>query len=67
MATYNRATTLPRAIDSILKQTIEDIELVIVDDGSTDSTPELLSEYACKDKRIKIITQKKSWSCHSSQ
>ena len=58
MATYNRATTLPRAIDSILAQTIEDIEFVIVDDGSTDSTPELLRKYIDKDNRITVITQK---------
>ncbi len=58
MATYNRVATLPRAIDSILSQTIEDIELIIVDDGSADSTPELLRKYIDNDNRITVITQK---------
>ncbi len=56
--TYNRAGTLPRAIDSILDQTIKDIELIVVDDGSTDSTPEILGDYISEDKRIKILKQK---------
>lgn len=43
--TYNRAETLPRAIDSVLEQTHDSFELIVVDDGSTDHTPELLDEY----------------------
>ena len=39
MATYNRANVIGRAIDSILNQTYDDFELIIVDDGSTDRTP----------------------------
>ena len=58
MATYNRENTLSRAIDSILAQTIMDFEFIIVDDGSTDSSPQLLKDYARRDKRIKIVTQK---------
>ncbi|MBE8182605.1 MAG: glycosyltransferase family 2 protein [Candidatus Portiera sp.] len=58
LPTYNRAATLPRAIDSMLAQTLKDIELIIVDDGSTDNTYDVLSEYASKDKRIKVIQQK---------
>ncbi len=57
MATYNRAATLPRAMDSILEQTVRDIELIIVDDGSTDSSSNLLKKYATKDSRVKIISQ----------
>lgn len=55
--TYNRVATLSRAIDSILNQTTQDIEVIIVDDGSTDSTPKLLKDYAHRDKRVKVITQ----------
>ncbi len=58
LTTYNSAETLPRAIDSILAQTIRDIEFIIVNDGSTDNTAQILSDYAKKDPRVKIITQK---------
>jgi glycosyltransferase involved in cell wall biosynthesis len=51
--TYNRAKTLPRAIDSILKQDYQDLELIIVDDGSTDNTQEILNSY--RDSQIKVI------------
>lgn len=44
--TYNRADVLPRAIDSALAQTITDIEVIVVDDASTDSTPELVESYS---------------------
>lgn len=44
--TYNRAGLLPRALDSILAQTCADWEIVLVDDGSTDETPETAARYA---------------------
>ncbi|MBR6730499.1 MAG: glycosyltransferase family 2 protein [Alphaproteobacteria bacterium] len=56
MSTYNRAPLLSRAIDSILNQTFTDFEFIIIDDGSSDKTPEILAEYAKKDKRIRVIT-----------
>lgn len=56
--TYNRAELLPRAIDSILAQTFTDFELIVIDDGSTDNTAQILKNYARQDKRIKVITQK---------
>src|ERR1035437_2230446 len=52
LATYDRAATLPRAIDSVLRQTYADWELIIVDDGSRDETGELLS--ALRDPRIRV-------------
>lgn len=56
MPVYNREDLVGRAIDSILGQTYPHFEFIIVDDGSTDNTPEILKQYAKKDARIKIVT-----------
>jgi glycosyltransferase involved in cell wall biosynthesis len=58
--TYNRANLLPRPIKSVLNQTFQDFELIIVDDGSTDNTRELVEEFQKKDSRIKYIFQENS-------
>jgi glycosyltransferase involved in cell wall biosynthesis len=42
--TYNRAATVPRAIESVLAQTVTDLEVIVVDDGSSDETGKVLSE-----------------------
>jgi glycosyltransferase involved in cell wall biosynthesis len=55
LPTYNRAHFLPKAIESILAQTFKDWELIIVDDGSTDNTKEVVTGYT--DPRIKYIYQ----------
>lgn len=60
MSTYNRADLLPRAIKSILNQTYKDFEFIIVDDGSTDHTENILLGFANKDSRIKLIKNKKN-------
>ncbi len=52
--TYNRARLLPGAIASVLGQTYSQIELIIVDDGSTDETPEVLEQYG---DRIRVLRQ----------
>jgi len=54
VATYNCANFLTRALDSILYQDTDDYEVIVVDDGSTDNTQEILSKYA---NRIRIITK----------
>ena len=59
--TFNRASFIEKCIDAILQQSHKDIELIVVDDGSTDNTPQILSKYK---HQIKIITQEnKGVSC----
>lgn len=53
LPTFNRAHLLPRAIDSVQIQTFDNWELVIVDDGSTDSTEHVVARYAASDRRIR--------------
>ncbi|WP_424951107.1 glycosyltransferase family 2 protein [Deinococcus sp.] len=55
MATYNGANFIEAQIDSILNQIALDDELIIVDDHSSDGTPEILTTYASKNKNINII------------
>lgn len=55
---YNVEPYLRRCLDSLVNQTLSDIEIVCVDDGSTDASPAILQEYAAQDERIRIITQK---------
>lgn len=57
MPVYNGEKYLAEAIDSILAQTFEDFELIMIDDGSTDSSLKLLQEYQKKDSRIRLITR----------
>lgn len=57
MAVYNGERFLAEAVDSILNQTFRDFEFIIIDDGSTDSTPAMLAEYAARDPRIRILSQ----------
>ena len=60
MAVYNGEKYLAEAIDSILGQTFRDFEFIIVDDGSTDRTIELLTSFATRDERIRIIANEKN-------
>lgn len=53
---YNGEDHLKECIDSVLNQTFTNFEFIIVDDASTDSTPQILAKYSNKDERIKIIT-----------
>ena len=54
---YNGAEFLPECLDSTLNQTLKEIEIICVDDGSTDESLEILNQYAQKDSRIKVIHQ----------
>ena len=51
--TYNRADLLPSAIDSVLAQVYEHVEIIVVDDGSTDHTPDVLRQYGTKVRTIR--------------
>ena len=52
---YNVERYLGECLDSILGQTLKDIEVLCVDDGSTDSSPRILADYAAKDPRVKVL------------
>lgn len=55
---YNKAPWLSRFFDSIINQTFEDFELIVVNNGSTDNSVEIIKEYKIKDSRIKVIDVK---------
>lgn len=57
MAAYNAERFVGDAIESVLRQTHSDFEFIVVDDGSTDRTPEILARYAEQDRRLRVITQ----------
>lgn len=61
--TYNREEFLPSALESIQKQTYEDIDIIIYDDGSSDGTVQFVEERQRKDNRIKLIVGKKNVGC----
>ena len=52
---YNVEKYLRECLDSIVNQTLKDIEIILVDDGSPDNCPQICDEYAAKDARIKVI------------
>ena len=55
---YNVEEQLPRCVESIVKQTYENLEIILVDDGSTDSSGKMCDEFAASDSRIRVIHQK---------
>lgn len=54
---YNAEPTLRRCLDSLLAQTFENYEIIVVDDGSTDATPAICDSYAVKNPIIKVLHQ----------
>lgn len=55
MAAYNAEKTIRQAVLSVLGQSYQNLELLVVDDGSSDNTKEFVKEFAIKDSRIKLI------------
>ena len=53
---YNAATYIQATIQSIQQQTLTDWELLVVDDGSTDNSPNILKEYSKKDKKVRFVS-----------
>lgn len=53
--TYNREHLLPQAIQSVLEQTYQNLEIIVVDDGSTDNTREIMKSFVNSDPRIKYF------------
>ncbi len=58
MAVYNAEQTVAEAIKTILKQTYPHFELILIDDGSTDGTADILRNFVAQDDRIHLISQK---------
>lgn len=58
VAVYNTEKYLPKCLDSILSQTLKELEIILIDDGSTDKSREICDEYAQKDQRVKVIHKK---------
>lgn len=57
MAAYNAEQTIAEAVQSLLIQTYPHFELILIDDGSTDKTSDILKTFEAQDSRVKIITQ----------
>lgn len=60
MVNYNHEDFIGRAIESVLGQTWKNLEFIIVDDGSTDASPEIIRQYADRDPRIRPYLQKEN-------
>lgn len=67
IAIYNASQYLRQCIDNILSQNFQDFELLLVNDGSTDSTGEICDEYAKKDKRIRVFHEQHKGVAHARQ
>ncbi|MDR0280600.1 MAG: glycosyltransferase [Paucimonas sp.] len=55
--TYNYARVLPRALDSVLYQWADDLELIVINDGSRDNTLEVLADYAARYPQVRVVDQ----------
>ena len=65
MPVYNNEKYFPLAVESVEQQNYENYELIVVDDGSTDQTPQIADELAVKNPHIKVIHQENQWIYNS--
>ena len=64
---FNDEATIRAALDSALGQSLAEIEIVVVDDVSTDRTPEIVAEYAARDARVRLIRQPENMSAFQAR
>ena len=62
---YNVEKYLRQCLESVVNQTLKDIEIICINDGSTDSSPEIIREFASRDSRIKVIDKPNTGYGHS--
>jgi len=62
---YNTEKYLKECLDSVVNQTLKNIEIICVDDGSTDSSANILDQYAANDNRVRVIHKKNTGYGHS--
>ncbi|GGO71836.1 glycosyltransferase family 2 protein [Nocardioides deserti] len=55
VTTHNRAALLDKALASVRAQTVDDLDIVVVDDASTDGTPAVCRRHACADRRVRVL------------
>lgn len=54
---YNTAPFLRETLDSICNQSLKELDIILINDGSTDESPDIIEEYALRDHRIRYMTQ----------
>lgn len=59
---YNAEDYISQCISSVLSQTLSDIEVIVVDDGSTDKTPDIVEELSASDARLRLIRQENQYA-----
>jgi glycosyltransferase involved in cell wall biosynthesis len=67
LTAYNQEDYIRRALSSVLNQSFQNFELIVVDDGSTDSTPQVLREYAEQNCQVTVVTHAKNESQHKAR
>lgn len=63
MPAYNAEKYIAKSIESVLNQTYENFELLVVNDGSTDNTERVAAKYAADDSRVRVLTQENRGEC----